>query len=162
MSTAIDTTKVLDRRTLRFSSLDDIAADVEMLARSREIRALGNWTPGQIFQHLAGVMNCCIDGFKTGLPGPLRFFIRVFFKRKALSKPMPPGFKLNAKAAAELIPGPLPLEPGLASIRQALQRLKTETKRVPSPFLGPLTLDEWTQLHCRHCELHLSFLVPVE
>jgi hypothetical protein len=162
MSTAVDTTKVLDRRTLHFSSLEDISADIEMLASAREIRALGNWTPGQIFQHLAGVMNHCIDGFKTRLPWPMRMVLGLFFKRRFLSKPMPPGFKLNAKAAAELIPGPLPLEPGLASIRQALQRLKTETKRVPSPFLGPLTLDEWTQLHCRHCELHLSFLVPVE
>jgi hypothetical protein len=75
---------------------------------------------------------------------------------------MEPGFKLGNKAAEELIPAATSTEDGLVSIRHALHRLKTETNRVPSPFLGALTYDEWTQLHCRHCELHLSFLLPVE
>lgn len=162
MSTAVDTAKVTERRQLHFNSLDDIVADVERLAAAREIRALGNWSAGQVFGHLAKVMNKCIDGFDSRLAWPLRFLLRVLMKRKVLTKPMPPGFKLGKKAAAELIPEPrVSTEEGLASIRRALGRLKTETKRVPSPFLGPLTLDEWNQLHCRHCELHLSFLVPV-
>jgi hypothetical protein len=29
------------------------------------------------------------------------------------------------------------------------------------PVLGKLTHEEWTQLHLRHAELHLSFAVPV-
>ena len=29
-------------------------------------------------------------------------------------------------------------------------------------LLGELTREQSDQLHCRHCELHLSFLVPVD
>jgi hypothetical protein len=36
--------------------------------------------------------------------------------------------------------------------------LKTEPRRKPSPLFGELTIDEWNQLHCRHAELHLSFI----
>jgi hypothetical protein len=48
----------------------------------------------------------------------------------------------------------------LQLIRAAIGRMKTESTRFPSPFLGELTRDQWDQLHCRHCELHLSFLIP--
>jgi hypothetical protein len=36
--------------------------------------------------------------------------------------------------------------------------LKTEPQRHPSPFFGTLTNEEWDALHCRHAELHLSFI----
>jgi hypothetical protein len=162
MNDAIDTTKVIDRRELHFQTIEDIQADVERLARAKEIRALGNWSPGQIFGHLAITMNSSIDGFKHHLFAPLRWFIRLFVKRKLLKGPMTPGFKLNDKAAEDMVPPPTSLEDGLRSIREAIRRLQTETKRAPSAFMGHMTDEEWTQLHCRHAELHLSFLVPVE
>ena len=28
----------------------------------------------------------------------------------------------------------------------------------PSPVFGPMTHEEWEQLHCRHAELHFSFI----
>jgi len=161
MSTAIDTARVTERRHLHFNNLDDIRADVEQLAHAGEIRTLGNWSAGQIFRHLATIMNKCIDGFDNRLPGPMRFILRLFFKRKFLTQPMKPGFQLGAKAAAEIVPPPTSLEEGLLSIRQALNRLQLESKRSPSAFLGPLTRDEWERLHCRHSELHLSFLIPI-
>jgi hypothetical protein len=161
MSTAIDTAKVTERRQLHFNGLDDILADVDHLANSREIKAFGNWSPGQIFQHLATVMNKSIDGFNTHLPWPLRFGLRLLFKNRFLHKPMPPGFKLGKKAAAELVCPPINVEDGVCNIRHAIHRLQTEMKRSPSAAIGPLTREEWNQLHCRHCELHLSFLIPV-
>jgi hypothetical protein len=27
-------------------------------------------------------------------------------------------------------------------------------------MLGKLSIDEWNRLHCRHAELHLSFMHP--
>jgi hypothetical protein len=161
MSTAIDTAKVTERRQLHFNNIEDILADVNQLACCREIKPLGNWSAGQIFQHLATVMNKSIDGFDTHLPAPLRFGLRLLFKNKFLYKPMSAGFKLPKKTAEELVSPPISVEDGVAHIRQAIHRLQTETKRSPSAAIGPLTLDEWTQLHCRHSELHLSFLVPV-
>jgi len=159
--TLVDTSKVTGRRELHFASLDDIRADVEKLAAAREITKLGNWSPGQIFQHLGLVMNKSIDGFQGQMPWIFRTLLGFFMKKKILNKPMGAGFKLPAWAARELVPAETSLEQGLETIRRGLDRLRTETKRVNSPFLGKMTLEDWTKLHCRHSELHLSFLVPV-
>jgi hypothetical protein len=161
-ATTIETGKVTGRRQLHFHSLDDILAEVERLASSREIRTLGNWSAGQIFQHLATVMNKSIDGFDHPLPGVVRVVLRLLFKQRFLTKPMEAGFKLPSKAATELIPSSTSLDEGLQSIRQAISRLRSETKRAPNAAVGPLTVEEWNQLHCRHAELHLGFLIPVD
>ena len=59
-----------------------------------------------------------------------------------------------------MLPPPTSWDVALANFRRAMQRLQTETRRMPHPAFGPLTADEWERLHCRHSELHLSFLVP--
>jgi hypothetical protein len=160
MSTTIDTTKVTERRSLHFDSLDDISADLDHLAASGEVRALWNWSPGQLLKHLATALYKSIDGFENPLPGFVRVIFRTFFKNKFLTASMSAGFKLPKKALAELVPAPVSFEDGVQSLRQAIHRLQTETQRAPNPVLGPLSVEEWNQLHCRHCELHLSFLVP--
>jgi hypothetical protein len=162
MTTTINTAKVLGRRQLHFNDLDAILADVEQLAKRREIRALGNMSAGQILEHLATVMKKSIDGYQNGLPAPVQWIFRVLFKKKFLHHPMSAGFKLPKGAQAELVPGLCDLDRGLRDIRQAITRLKMEPSRARSPVLGPLTPDEWNELHCRHAELHLSFLVPVD
>lgn len=162
MTPPIDTSKVTGRRQLHFDSLNDIGADVERLAKSREIRVLGNWSAGQVLDHLAIVMNKSIDGFTNRPPALIRFVVRLLFKKRFLTKTMPPGFQLSPKMQTELVPPSISLEEGLAHFRQALTRLQTDKSRAPNVVLGPLTNDEWVQLHCRHSELHLSFLVPVE
>ena len=93
------------------------------------------------------------------MPGVVRFFLRLLIKRRMLTKPMTPGFQLPRRAA-HMLPPPASLDEGLQCIRHALQRLRTESKREAHPAIGPLTEAEWVELHCRHCELHLSFLVP--
>jgi hypothetical protein len=68
---------------------------------------------------------------------------------------------LPSRTAKYLVPPETSWEDGLKHFRATMQRLKTESQRKPSPFLGELTREQWDQLHCRHCELHLSFLVAV-
>lgn len=161
MTTAIDTTKVTGRRPLRFESLADIRADIDRLANAREVRTLGNLSAGQNLKHVATIMNRCIDGFTTRPPWIVRFIVQTFMRTKFLTKPMSAGFKLPKAAAAELIPAPPVLfDEGVASLRAAIDRLNATTTRSPSPVLGVLSVDEWNQLHCRHAELHLSFLLP--
>lgn len=48
----------------------------------------------------------------------------------------------------------------MASLRQAIGRLKTETKRGAHPVIGRLNAAEWDQFHLRHAEMHLGFIVP--
>jgi Protein of unknown function (DUF1569) len=162
MATLIDTGKVTGRRVLHFDSIEDINADVELLAKAAEIRTLGNMSAGQIFKHLSTTMEKSIDGYSSQLPAPLRVVFRTFFKNSFLNKPMSAGFKLPKGAQFELVPGTTGVEEGLQSIRRAIKRLQTESHRAPSPVLGPLTRDEWNLMHCRHSELHMSFLIPVD
>jgi uncharacterized protein DUF1569 len=60
------------------------------------------------------------------------------------------------------VPPPTSFEDGLECLRQAIHRLQTETTRAPSAFLGKMSAEDWTRLHCVHAALHLSFIVPAE
>jgi hypothetical protein len=159
-TTPVDTARLAGRRDLHFQSLDDILAEVDRIANCSRVGTLGNWSAGQIFEHVARVMDRSIDGFDSRLPAILRFILGRTMKSRMLNRPMAAGFKLPEKAGAELIAPATSLEDGLAHIRKAIRRLHTEPARVPSPFLGPLSREEWDRLHCRHAELHFSFLVP--
>jgi hypothetical protein len=161
MSNSIDTSKVKNLRQLRFNSLDEIAAEVERLAACKELRTLGKWSSGQVLQHLAATMDNSIDGFPNFVPAPVKLLLRLFMKRRFLTKPMPPGFKLPSKAE-KMLPGETSWDTALANFRRAMERLKTETRRSSHPAFGPVTADEWEKIHCRHSELHLSFLVPIQ
>jgi hypothetical protein len=156
----VNTAKVTGRRQLRFERLDDIITDIDRLQTSPHLKTLGNWNVDQILNHLAKAMTKSIDGFDNRMPAPLRLLMRVVMKRRILNKGMTPGFKLPSKAAAEMHTPPATAAEAFANLRRAIERLQTETNRAPSPFLGRMTADEWNRLHCRHCELHLSFLVP--
>lgn len=152
----VDTSKVLGRRTVHYSNLQALLKDAERLA-SAQPRALGNWSQGQIYKHLAVVMAGSIDGFSVRAPWFVRLLARLF-KKRILSKPMAAGYQLPAEAAAAIVPGETSVGEGLDLLRKAIERLQTETQRYPSPFLGKLTIEEWNQLHLRHAELHMSFL----
>jgi hypothetical protein len=155
---AVDTRKVTNRRQLHFARVADILADVERLNQG-PIKPLGNWSGGQILKHLSVVMNGSIDGIHVRANWFIRLLVRMM-KKRVLTKGMSPGFRLTGRSAEALVPPPVSWEEGLQEFRRAVQRLQSETKREPSPFLGFLTREEWDQLHCRHAELHLSFLTP--
>lgn len=154
----VDTAKVQGRRVLKFNSLDDILADVERLNQSK-LRALGNWSPGQILKHVSINMIWCLDGAPVTAPWFIRLF-GWFVKNRFLTQPMSAGFTLPKATADHLVPGETSWENGVQAIRTAIGRMKAESQRHRSPFLGELTREQWDQLHCRHCELHLSFLIP--
>jgi len=154
---AVETKSVTGRRQLHFNPLDDILADVEQLNRG-PIRPLGNWSAGQVLKHLTIFMVGSLDGFEDRAP----WFIRLvgkFVKKRMLTKPMSAGFKLPESAARHFVPGPIDWPDALGQFRVAVRRLKAEGQRHPSSFLGVLTREQWDQLHCRHAELHLSFLI---
>ena len=155
---SIDTSKVPNRRQLQFQTIDDILREVERLNQGK-IQTLGNWSGGQILRHLAVVMNGSIDGMPVRLPFYLRLLGRML-KGRVLRKGMTSGFRLKGPMADTILPPPTSWEEGLQTFRQAVHRQQTEAKREPSPFLGSMTREDWNQLHCRHAELHLSFLVP--
>ena len=154
----VSTAKVQGRRNLNYTSLQDVLADAERLS-SGQVKTLGNWSPGQIYRHLAKAYNGSIDGLPGTFPWHIRTMARLF-KKKLIAGGMPPGIKLPSDLAEIVMPEPTSTEEGLAELRAAIARLESEPHRGPNPIFGKLTNDEWNQLHLNHAKLHMSFLVP--
>jgi len=133
-------------------------ADAERLSQG-PVQTLGNWSPGQIFAHLARALNDSIDGSNVKVAWYFRLIVGLM-KKKILAGPMDPGFRLPADAAQTLVPGPTSTAEGLAALRAAINRLERDPHRAKSPVFGPMTKDEWNQLHLNHAALHMSFIVP--
>jgi hypothetical protein len=156
---AIETKKVQGRRTLHFVSLDDVVADAEKLVASPETKMLGNWPLDQLLTHLAKA----IDGSIDGMPGRAPWFIRLvgpLVKGRVLKSGMQAGFKLPKQVEAGFFPTAGSAQAALDTLRRAVGRAGSERMTASHPVLGDLTHEEWTKLHLRHAELHLSFAVP--
>ncbi len=161
----IKTDKVTDRRTLRFGRVEDILRDVEWLNARAEagvkLRASGNWTPAQIVDHLAKSIALTIDGFPAGLrvPLPLRIVGR-WMRTSVLLKPMKSGVRLKGPLAQAFAPDPeVTWGQAVTRLTNVIGRIrKGERMTAVSPMFGPYAHEEWNQFHCRHAELHLSFV----
>ena len=146
------------RRSVRYSTLSDIVQDAEQLLSSHH--TVGNWTFGQICQHLAKTMNCSFDGFGFTAPWFARWVIAPFIKNSVLIKPMRPGFKLPERGSALLPDESVASDVGLQQLKSAVERFSHEAPTAPHPFLGQMASEEVVQLQLRHAELHLSSIVP--
>lgn len=148
------------RRIVRYSTLSEVVQDAEHLIGNHH--TVGNWSFGQICQHLAKTMHASIDGFGFMAPWWARWFIAPLVKNSFLTKPMKPGIQLP-KSAKSLFPDELiAAEEGLRQLKAAVERLSHETPTAPHPFLGKLASEEVIQAQLRHCELHMSFIVAGE
>jgi len=157
---SVDTRKVAQRRDVHYDSYDDLLADAERLV-SGDVQTVGNWTLGQILKHLAQSLNSSIDGTDMKFPWLMKKIFPLFVnKEKMLNNPLPPGFKIPKKGEAQFSPDPsVSTAEGLASLRAAIERCRTETSRAEHPAFGQLTREEWDKMHLRHAELHMSFAI---
>jgi hypothetical protein len=153
---AVNTAKVDARRKLDYKSFDELLADADRLS-SGDVKTLGNWSPGQIFQHLANAYNGSIDGLPGGFPWFIRAMARMF-KKKLIGGPMPAGIKMSAKLAKAVMPEPTSTEVGLANLHAAVSRLRQEPHRAAHPVFGEVSKEEWNTMHLKHANLHMSFL----
>jgi hypothetical protein len=155
-----DTRKVTERRELRFSSMGDILNDVEYAASGDPPPSTGNWTSAQIVQHVGRVIDYSIEGFPTPkAPLLLRIAVRLM-RRKVLRDPWKPGIKLPPRFA-RLAPEPrVTWDEAVDAFRATMVKLDTRRMTARSPLFGRLSHDQWEQIHCRHAELHLSFIQP--
>jgi hypothetical protein len=153
---SVNTAKVDARRNVEYKSFDELLADADRLSTGN-VKTLGNWTPGQIFQHLAIAYNGSIDGFSAGFP----WFIRVMgrlFKKKLISGAMPAGLSVPKKFAKVVMPEPTATLVGLANLHAAVGRLKRDQHRAAHPVFGAISKEEWDSIHLKHANLHMSFL----
>jgi len=152
---SINTKKVQGRRPVRYESLDELLADAERLAAAGGVRALGNWSQGQIYEHLGRSLDASIDGVGFTLPAPVRWMMSLAMKQKFLKREIPAGFK----STAAFVPDETPVEQGLASLRTAIERQRRESNRVTHPAFGNIGRQGWNDFNLRHAEMHMSFLV---
>ena len=152
-ATEINTKKVEGRRTVAYSSLQEFLADAQRLANT-PVRLLGNWSQGQLYQHMADSLDISIDGVKP-IPAPMRFILTIMFKKKFLHKAIPAGFK----TPATFVPDETSVEDGLAALQKAVARQGEVAERALHPGFGKITREEWDLFHLRHAEMHMSFIV---
>lgn len=154
----VDTKKVTGRRTLRLRDYDELLTELDSL-RSKKLKTIGNWSAGQIFDHLAKATDMMIDGNDFQMPAPMRWLMTRLMKKKFLAKGLPAGFKIP-KGASSARPDEVDAEEGLRRLTAAIRRAKSESKRAMHPVFGNLSQEEADQFHLRHAELHLSFIKP--
>jgi hypothetical protein len=145
------------RRSLRYSTLDEIMPDVEHLLEGHS--TVGNWSLAQICQHLATVIRRVVD-MPASTPVDSSLWVGDEKKRQVFESGMLP----------EGIQGPpqvLPTEnrgerDEADALRDAIAHYKASPTGpvIPHRFFGPLGKDEWEKLTLIHCAHHLSFANP--
>ena len=148
-----------DRRSLNFDTLDQALTDINRLAAAEVAGTLtttGEWTFGQALNHIATWVDYSYDGVPLRLPLPLRLMLPLI-KKRVLHSPMRPGSRLPGTINGTLATDVVPSAAGLDHVRRAFARLHDEPATQPHPAFGTMTYAEWTALHLRHAELHLSF-----
>lgn len=161
---SIDTGKVTDRRTLHFATLDDLLADVDRIFaadRAGTLRRTGNWTAGQTFGHLAAWLDYAYDGYPPELRPP--WFIKLILKlrrKRFMRGPLPAGVRIPRIKGGTMATEPCSTDEGLSRLTRAMDRLRAAPPSQPNIIFGPMSHEEWQQMHLRHAELHLSFLHP--
>lgn len=157
MSTTPDTK--IRRRRVSFHSINDVREDLRQLT-SHPTLTVGKWSFAQILEHLTTTMTASFDGFGFRAPWAVRTLLAPLLRKRFLTKPMPAGFNLPARAAVLMPPDEADLSAAVDRFSRALERLERDIPRAEHPVFGVMTPEEWLQLHLRHCELHLSFVVP--
>ena len=166
MTDARVNTKTAERRGLGYDSFDDLASDLRTIEAAHNAGTLattGNWSAGQVMEHVAILMECAVDGF-PGKPAPwaIRKLARLLFLKKALSgEPLNPGFKIPDQASF-LRPGDDTTdERGLARLSAIVERVRGGAEFThPSPLFEKLSHEQWTTLQLGHASMHLSFVDP--
>jgi hypothetical protein len=149
------------RRSLHFTSLDAVLADAEQWLRL-DYHALGQWSLGQIGAHLAILMTFSPGGFP--FKGALHYrLLGRWMKNRLLNDEMAAGIRFTERIGAALRPpSDITDAEGVDRLRYAIGRLQHEPQRHLSPLLGHLSVDQWNAFHCRHAELHLSFIAGTQ
>jgi len=155
--------KTAPRRELKLGSFDALRAELERLEAAHHAGTLkhtGNWTPGEIFDHLAIVKEFSLDGFPFRVNPLFRFGAQLFVKPKVIrGESLPVGITLKGPSAAMLPRPGVSFREGVGRLRNVMQRLEQgEQFNQPSPLFGKLTHQQWSTLHLGHSALHLSFL----
>lgn len=148
-----------ERRPLSFSRLEEVMIDVDRLLEG--YRTSGQWSLGQICNHLTTALVYSIEGFPEQAPWLVRQTIGPLARRWVLDTgEFPEGVKLPAKYLPR---SGLDDRAEAESLRMALRFLVGHPGRFADhPLIGAMSRDEWIRYHAIHCAHHLSFAWPLD
>ena len=157
-------TRKAARRELSFhctGCLREELARIEAAQREGKLSHTGNWSEGEILDHLAASIEFSLDGFPPEMKVPLHMRImgRLFKGMVTSGKTLSPGFT-PPKGSEAFLPRPgTSFDSGLARLRKVIDRIDGGAQCThASPAFGRMTHDEWMRLHLGHAQLHLGFL----
>jgi hypothetical protein len=155
----VDTTRIKPRQLELHSPAAALAEARRLAALSRvgRLQAMGNWSPGTVFAHLAWWVEAIDNGKMPKAP----WFVRMLgplMKRKLLAGTPAPGMRMHGAPSGTFGDEPCDLEEGLARLERAMNRLERQRFPERHPVFGPMSPREWVALHLRHAELHMGFL----
>jgi hypothetical protein len=152
--------KQVQHRRLRFNSVNECLAEVRAIIAAQhtgKLRCTGNWTAGQVFNHLATWINYGYEGFPLKAP----WFVRLIVRRKLKSyirDGMPRGVHIPRVPNGTTGTEDMPVDAAADKFRNALHRLQTEPAKFDSPAFGKLTEEQRIAINLRHAELHMGYL----
>ena len=150
-----------ERRELHFETLDDLVADARAVALHPH-ETTGNWNASQIVLHVTDLIGLANHGPDVRLPLPVRLLGKVLRLFGMHHRPMPSGVKAPSFLDADLeAHAQVPVEEAVATLEREVAEAHATPMSHPNPLFGPLTHAQWVTMHCRHAELHFSFLRPI-
>ena len=146
-------------RELHFDDLNAAVREAELLLSSGYSRN-GQWSLGQICQHLILVQDPSVDGYPKWMS--LFAFLRPLMRRwllpKLLSGDSPRGIRT---ASAFMPPADTDDVAEVAKFRDSVAKLlQHDGDYAPHPAFGRMTREQILEIHCSHAAHHLRFLVP--
>jgi len=145
------------RRPLTFASLDQVMPDVDRLLLGH--RTVGNWTLGQICNHLTRAFISTVEGFRFSAPWIVRKTVGPLLVRRLLKYSR---FPEGAPLPQKFLPKPTDDDRAEAeALRAAIGLLRAHHGPLAAHPLGArLSHADWARFHCIHCAHHLSFVLP--
>ncbi|HEY1687157.1 MAG TPA: DUF1569 domain-containing protein [Tepidisphaeraceae bacterium] len=147
----------LKRRRLVFEDFAQVRTEIARLETAGYTRT-GNWSLGQICDHLAKSFKGMVDGFDFEAPWPMRMAARIAMPLIFWIKWVPSGAKIpkSYEPATDVSD-----ETGVIRFTQAFDRLEKHSQPLAKhPFMGSITPEQWRKVQLIHCAHHLGFLVP--
>lgn len=157
----VNTARLKARRKLGFTTIESVLKDLEAIREAERrgaLRAIGNWTSGQILAHLAAWIEYGYDGYPMGKPPWILRWILRRMGKQILEKGMRGGVRIPGASAGTYGADAIPFSEAYPRLVAAFERLGREECRFDSPGFGPMSHTDRIRLNLRHAELHLSFL----
>ena len=148
-----------ERRELKFSSLDEVVAEVERLANG-EVHTTGNHSFPEIVRHLA-LTHDMVTGKVEGPTPPwyLKLIVGLFKSRILSDKPLSPGIKLPANAESFFWPSSeVSLDDAIVHLKESVANYTANGALPKHPMFGTVSAEQNLSMNLRHAALHLSFV----